>query len=374
MHRPDPGRLLTVGAGLLAIVGAVLPYYSFPSGATATVWSRGLFPTATIAVVLCVVLGIEAAAELAAGRGLPSPLLNFSWEQVRLVCGTFATVLALAYLVQGRAGADLGAGYSLVAAASVVLLAGGVLSRRRELAQAPRRSRRVEVAADVEAAGVVADDDWLDDPELLALLADDGESATVTPVTPMTPMAPVADPVEREPEPAAEPVAATEIAPVATAPVPEPGSEPEAAPVAATELVPVATATVHEPEPEPAPAPEPEPEPEPDREPAAPSISLAVVPAAGNGTATPRKRTPRKATASRKTTATRKATTRKSTTRKATSTRKATPTRTRRRTAKRSDGEHGEEPDHDAQPEQPDADPAQHDAGDGHASPGDGAT
>lgn len=137
MKRAGPGWLLLALAGLAAVIGAFLPFYTYADGIDVTVWSRGLFPTATLIPLLAVVVGVEAVFALLRGHEPRSPFLNFTWEQVRLAVGAFMILLALSYLLQDRAGGTLGIGYVLLAASALATFAGGVLTRRAQLARAP---------------------------------------------------------------------------------------------------------------------------------------------------------------------------------------------------------------------------------------------
>jgi hypothetical protein len=128
--------LLLALAGLAAVFGAFLPFYTYANGIDVTVWSRGLFPTAALIPLLGVAVGIEALFVLVRGHEPRSPFLNFTWEQVRLAAGSFMILLSLSYLLQDRAGGALGIGYALLGVSSLATFAGGVLTRRAQLARA----------------------------------------------------------------------------------------------------------------------------------------------------------------------------------------------------------------------------------------------
>jgi hypothetical protein len=137
MKRAGPGWLLLVLAGLAAVFGAFLPFYTYADGIDVTVWTRGLFPTAALIPLLGVAVGVEALFVLIRGHEPRSPFLNFTWEQVRLAVGAFMILLVLSYLLHDRAGGSLGIGYALLAASALATFGGGVLTRRAELARAP---------------------------------------------------------------------------------------------------------------------------------------------------------------------------------------------------------------------------------------------
>jgi hypothetical protein len=137
MKRAEPGWLLLSVAGLAALLGSFLPFYTFSGGVSATVWSRGLFPTATLIPLLGFAIGLEALFVLLRGHEPRSPFLNFTWEQVRLAVGAVMILLALSYLVQDRAGGTLGVGYLVLSLSALATFGGGVMTRRVQLARAP---------------------------------------------------------------------------------------------------------------------------------------------------------------------------------------------------------------------------------------------
>ncbi len=137
MKRAEPGWFVLALAGLAAILGSFLPFYTFTGDVSATVWNRGLFPTATLIPLLGFAIGVEALFVLIRGREPRSPFLNFTWEQVRLAVGAFMILLALSYVVQDRAGGTLGIGYLVLSISALATFAGGVMTRRAELARAP---------------------------------------------------------------------------------------------------------------------------------------------------------------------------------------------------------------------------------------------
>jgi hypothetical protein len=137
MKRAEPGWFVLALAGLAAILGSFLPFYTYTGDVSATVWNRGLFPTATLIPLLGFAIGVEALFVLIRGREPRSPFLNFTWEQVRLAVGAFMILLALSYVVQDRAGGTLAIGYLVLSLSALATFAGGVMTRRAELARPP---------------------------------------------------------------------------------------------------------------------------------------------------------------------------------------------------------------------------------------------
>ena len=223
MKRAQPGWLVLVLAAIAVAIGSFLPFYKFSNSIELTVWNRNLFPTATLIPVLVVLIGLEALFVLVVGHEPRSPFLNFTWSQARLAGSAFAIVLALSFLVQGRAGADLGSGYLVLSLSSLAAFAGAVMTRRAELARgreeivraehpwraAALRWRR-ELTAKVEAFAAGANEPRVQP----APASPDGEKEEDE--------KPVATPVEK-------PVATPVEKPVAT-PVEKPGEEPAPTP------------------------------------------------------------------------------------------------------------------------------------------------
>ncbi|MDQ6855221.1 MAG: hypothetical protein M3046_16300 [Actinomycetota bacterium] len=135
MKRAEPGWLVLAIAGIAALIGSFLPFYTFGRGVELTVWNRSLFPTATLIPLLVFGIGLEGLFVLLMGYEPRSPFLSFTWSQARLAGTAFAIVLALTYLVQGRAGGSLGSGYVILSLSTVASFAGAVVARRAELAR-----------------------------------------------------------------------------------------------------------------------------------------------------------------------------------------------------------------------------------------------
>jgi hypothetical protein len=135
MKRAEPGWLVLALAGIAALIGSFLPFYTFGGTVELTVWNRTLFPTATLIPLLVFGIGLEGLFVLLMGHEPRSPFLSFTWTQARLAGAAFAIVLSLSYLVQGRAGGDLGSGYLIMSLATLASFAGAVMTRRAALAR-----------------------------------------------------------------------------------------------------------------------------------------------------------------------------------------------------------------------------------------------
>jgi hypothetical protein len=226
MKRAEPGWLVLAVAGIAALIGSFLPFYTFGGGVELTVWNRGLFPTATLIPVLVFGIGLEGLFVLLIGHEPRSPFLSFTWSQARLAATAFAIVLSLSYLVQSRAGGDIGSGYVIMSLSALASFAGAALTRRAELARGeeirpaehPWRAAflrwRSELTEKVDAYAAGGNDKQEAQPPpptetMPSLPGKEGEEpdSTSEDETPAPTPIPRLSAVQSEPEPADEPAA-----------------------------------------------------------------------------------------------------------------------------------------------------------------------
>jgi hypothetical protein len=111
---PTPGEITIMAGGAVALIFSFFDFYTIDVGtfsSSASAWSSGLFPVATLMVIFAVIMALQVALTKFAHVSLPARLLGFTWEQVHLILGFFAVVYAVAYLLQDRSGASLGIGF-----------------------------------------------------------------------------------------------------------------------------------------------------------------------------------------------------------------------------------------------------------------------
>jgi hypothetical protein len=130
--RPTAGEITILAAGVVALVFSFFDFHTidvagFSDGAS--VWSSGLFPVAALMVIFVVIMALQIALTTFAHVSLPDRPLGFTWEQVHLVLGFFATLYSVAYLLQKRAGYDFGIGFWFILIASIAALVGAILLR-----------------------------------------------------------------------------------------------------------------------------------------------------------------------------------------------------------------------------------------------------
>ena len=128
---PSPAEIAVMAGGGVVLIVSFLAFYSASgfSGASVNAWDTGLFPIATLIVLWAVAAGVLVALGVF-GVSLPDRLVTFTRAQIVLVCGVFATVQCLAYMIVEHTGADLGIGFWFMLVGSIAVLVGGVMELR----------------------------------------------------------------------------------------------------------------------------------------------------------------------------------------------------------------------------------------------------
>jgi hypothetical protein len=100
-QRPTPAEIVIMAAGAAMIV---FSFVSFQGSTNA--WGRGEFPVATLLPLYGLVMALQVALTRFAGLKLPRSVLGLTWEQVHLVVGCMAGLMAFGWLltVQYRRG------------------------------------------------------------------------------------------------------------------------------------------------------------------------------------------------------------------------------------------------------------------------------
>ncbi len=129
------GEIVILAGGAVALLASFLPWYTLGDD-SASAWSSGLFPLATIVPILGTVMAVQVVLDRLSGANLPRRLGDFTWEQVHLVAAVAAAVQVLCFLVLDRVG-DLGVGFYLEMLAVAALVAGAVMIRRERLRALP---------------------------------------------------------------------------------------------------------------------------------------------------------------------------------------------------------------------------------------------
>jgi hypothetical protein len=128
---PTPGEITIMAGGGVALIGSFLHFYTL-SGASysASAWSSGFFPVATLMVIFTVISAVLIALTKFANVQLPERVLSFTWTQIYLVLGFFAALYAVAFLITDKSGRSFGIGFWLILIGCVASLVGAILLLR----------------------------------------------------------------------------------------------------------------------------------------------------------------------------------------------------------------------------------------------------
>jgi hypothetical protein len=121
--KPTTAEIVIAASGAVALVFSFFHFFE-----SSSVWKSGLFPIATLMVIFVVISGAVVALKVF-GVSLPANVLGFTWPQIHLELGFFATLYALAYLVVKTGGASRGIGFWFILIASIGSLAGAIMLR-----------------------------------------------------------------------------------------------------------------------------------------------------------------------------------------------------------------------------------------------------
>lgn len=121
--QPTTGEWIIMGAGVVMLIASFLTF-----AADTSAWGSGFFPIAT----LIAIYGVLAAAQIAltkfANVNLPDRVGSFTWEQIHLLLGLFATLMAIGWIVSGID--SKGIGLWLLTLGGIALLVGAVMLQR----------------------------------------------------------------------------------------------------------------------------------------------------------------------------------------------------------------------------------------------------
>jgi hypothetical protein len=126
---PNPAEITVLAGAGIVLIFSFLSFYEISLGGfsdSTNAWGTGLFPLATLIVLFAVVAGLLVGLELL-GVDVPDRIATFSRPQLLLVCGGFATLQSLAFLIVDHSAADLGIGFYLMLLGSVAVLVGAIM-------------------------------------------------------------------------------------------------------------------------------------------------------------------------------------------------------------------------------------------------------
>jgi hypothetical protein len=131
---PNPAEITVLAGAGIVLIFSFLSFWEVSLGSfsdSTNAWGSGLFPLSTLIVVFAVVAGLLVGLELI-GVGVPDRIITFSRTQLLLVCGGYATLQSLAYLLVDRGGVDLGIGFYFMLIGSIAVLVGAIMIFRAE--------------------------------------------------------------------------------------------------------------------------------------------------------------------------------------------------------------------------------------------------
>jgi hypothetical protein len=124
-----PGELLIVAGAVVVLIFSFLHFYTAPSPLSGGVnaWASQFVPTATLIVLFTLVMAVHILLTRLLNVDLGARPAGFTWPQVHLALGFFATILSVAFLLVGKGGAKIGIGLVFMLIGSAVCLAGAIL-------------------------------------------------------------------------------------------------------------------------------------------------------------------------------------------------------------------------------------------------------
>ena len=120
---PTPAELTILIAGGVMLVASFLTF-AFDTSA----WGQFLFPLATLLPLYGTIMALEVGLAKYANVKLPDKVVGFTWEQVHLVLGILAGLMALGWLITDVA--NKGVGFWLEVLGGIALAVGAVMMQR----------------------------------------------------------------------------------------------------------------------------------------------------------------------------------------------------------------------------------------------------
>jgi hypothetical protein len=122
--QPTTSELIIMIAGAVMLVASFLHF----AGDTSA-WGRYLFPIATLLPLYGVIMAAQIALTKFASVKLPDQVAGFTWEQVHLVLGLMAGLMAIAWLITDTGDKQIGEWLEVIGG---IALAFGAANLQRE--------------------------------------------------------------------------------------------------------------------------------------------------------------------------------------------------------------------------------------------------
>jgi hypothetical protein len=128
--RLTTGEIVILGAGVVVLLFSFFDFYAADFGGSATVWTSGLFPIATLPVFFVVTMAVQVALTKLVNLRVAPSVGGFTWPQLHVILGFFAVVNAVAWLVRKKGISSFGIGFWLILFGSIAALVGAVMLQR----------------------------------------------------------------------------------------------------------------------------------------------------------------------------------------------------------------------------------------------------
>ena len=125
--QPTTSELIIMIAGAVMLVASFLKFAQVDVN-SASAWGQYLFPIATLLPLYGVIMAAEIALTKFSTVKLPEKLVGFTWEQVHLVLGLLAGLMAIGWLITDIRGK--GIGYWLEVLGGIALAVGALMMQR----------------------------------------------------------------------------------------------------------------------------------------------------------------------------------------------------------------------------------------------------
>jgi len=96
---PRPAELTILVAGGVMLLASFLDFQRFIFAGSTNVWGKYVFPVPALLPLYGTITAAEIAVTVLMGMKLPRRVAGFTWEQIHLVLGLMAGVMAVAWLV-----------------------------------------------------------------------------------------------------------------------------------------------------------------------------------------------------------------------------------------------------------------------------------
>jgi hypothetical protein len=122
-QQPTPGEIVIMAAGVAMLVFSFLDFAGDISS-----WGSGLFPVATLLPLYGVIMALQIVLMRFANVKLPDRVATFTWEQVHLVLGALAALMAIAWLITDTGDKKIGLYFEVLG--GIALLVGALMLQR----------------------------------------------------------------------------------------------------------------------------------------------------------------------------------------------------------------------------------------------------